>query len=73
MLTGEANFYNCKAKEESRVAILTRDTFFEIVCETPEMVLSLAQSVIARLSPMVRQVDFALDWINIESGKALYR
>ena len=63
MLTGEANFYSCSAKERSRVAILTRDTFFEIVCESPKMVLSLAHTVIARLSPLVRQVDFALDWV----------
>ena len=74
MLTGEANFYSCTAKDRTNVvAILTRDTFFQIVCETPEMVLSLSHSVISRLSPMVRQVDFALDWINIESGKSLFK
>ena len=73
MLTGEANFYSCRARETSRVAVLTRDAFFEIVCETPAMVLSLARSVVAALSPLVRQIDFAMDWINIESGKALYR
>jgi lysophospholipid hydrolase len=73
MLTGEANFYSCKAQEFSRIAILTRDTFFEIVCETPEMVLALAHNVVGRLSPLVRQVDFALDWINMESGKSLFR
>lgn len=73
MLTGEANFYCCKAREHSIVAILPREAFFTIVCETPEMVLSLAHQCIIRLSPMVRQVDFALDWLNIESGKALFR
>ena len=73
MLTGEANFYTCEAREASRVAVLSRDDFFEIVSETPRMVLSLAHNVIRRLSSLVRQVDFALDWINIESGKALYR
>ena len=73
MLTGEANFYTCEAREVSRVAVLSREDFFEIVSETPRMVLSLAHNVIRRLSSLVRQVDFALDWINIESGKALYR
>jgi lysophospholipid hydrolase len=73
MLTGEANFYTCKALEKSYVAILTQENFFEIVCESPAMVLSLAHSTIASLSPLVRQVDFALDWITIESGKALFR
>ena len=73
MLTGEANFYTCEAREVSRVAVLSREAFFEIVCENPRMVLSLANNVIRRLSSLVRQVDFALDWVNIESGKALYR
>ena len=73
MLTGEANFYTARAKELTRVAMLTKDTFFSILSETPEMVLSLAHSTICSLSPMVREVDFALDWINIESGKALFR
>lgn len=26
-----------------------------------------------RLSPFVRQIDFALDWVFLESGRALYR
>ena len=50
-----------------------RDAFFEIVCVSPRMVLGLSRSVVAKLSPTVRQVDFALDWIHIQSGKALYR
>lgn len=29
--------------------------------------------MVRRLSPFVRQVDFALDWIFLESGRALYR
>ena len=39
----------------------------------PNVVLQLARIVISRLSPFVRQIDFALDWIYIESGRALYR
>jgi lysophospholipid hydrolase len=73
MLTGEANFYTCKAEVPSQVAILSREVFFEVVSETPQMVLSLAHNVLRRVSPLVREVDFALDWINIEGGKALYR
>ncbi len=73
MLTGEANFYTCKARETSRVAVLSRDAFFEVVSGAPDMVLGLARSVVAKLSATVRQVDFALDWVHIQSGKALYR
>jgi lysophospholipid hydrolase len=41
--------------------------------ERPKVVLHIARTVIYRLSPFVRQIDFALDWVYIESGRALYR
>jgi len=71
MLTGEANFYTCRAKTSSLVALLSKQSFFSIVSSTPEMVLSLAHSTISRLSPLVRRIDFALDWVNIEGGKGV--
>lgn len=39
----------------------------------PQIVLPIANTVVTRLSPFVRQVDFALDWLFIESGRAVYR
>lgn len=41
--------------------------------EQPDVILQIAHMVIKRLSPFVRQVDFALDWVFLESGRALYR
>lgn len=41
--------------------------------ERPAVVLDIANSVVKRLSPLVRQCDFALDWNFIESGRAVYR
>lgn len=41
--------------------------------EKPSIVLDIANSVIKRLSPLVRQCDFALDWVFLESGRAVYR
>ncbi|KAJ8931428.1 hypothetical protein NQ314_015667 [Rhamnusium bicolor] len=41
--------------------------------EEPKVVLYIAHLVVRRLSPFVRQVDFALDWLFIESGRAVYR
>ena len=68
ILTGEANFYTCQAKKQSIIAYLPKKSFFSIVSATPEMVLSLAHSTCKRLSPLVRKVDFALDWITLEAG-----
>ncbi|XP_037081068.1 neuropathy target esterase sws-like isoform X1 [Pollicipes pollicipes] len=41
--------------------------------EVPHVVLHVANTVIRRLSPFVRQIDFSLDWTYIEAGKAIYR
>jgi lysophospholipid hydrolase len=29
--------------------------------------------MVQRVSPLVRQIDFALEWMLVEAGKALYR
>lgn len=41
--------------------------------DRPRVVLHIANTVVKRLSPFVRQVDFALDWVFMESGRAVYR
>jgi len=33
----------------------------------------VAHLVVTRLSPFVRQIDFAMDWTFLESGRALYK
>ncbi|KAK0159924.1 hypothetical protein PV328_007384 [Microctonus aethiopoides] len=73
VLTGEPSFYNIRAKHPSRIALLSKQTFFAIMRENPTVVLHVANTVVRRLSPFVRQVDFALDWLFLESGRAVYR
>ena len=68
-LTGEANFYTCTAAQPSLVAVICKEAFFTLVSQTPEIALSLAHSTIRVLSPLVRKIDFALDWITVESGR----
>lgn len=41
--------------------------------ERPTTVIFIANSVVRILSPLVRQCDYALDWIFLESGRAAYR
>ncbi|CAL7947839.1 unnamed protein product [Xylocopa violacea] len=73
VLTGEPSFYTIRAKHPSRIALLSKPTFYAIMREQPTVVLHVAHSVVRRLSPFVRQVDFALDWLFLESGRAVYR
>ncbi|KAI4587809.1 hypothetical protein MJG53_005596 [Ovis ammon polii x Ovis aries] len=39
----------------------------------PAVVLSVAHTVVRRVSSFVRQIDFALDWMEVEAGRAIYR
>lgn len=39
----------------------------------PKVVLSVAHTVVRRMSSFVRQIDFALDWMAVEAGRAVYR
>ncbi|XP_008556860.1 neuropathy target esterase sws isoform X2 [Microplitis demolitor] len=73
VLTGEPSFYTIRAKHPSRIGLLSKQTFFAIMREKPTIVLHVANTVVRRLSPFVRQVDFALDWLFLESGRAVYR
>lgn len=41
--------------------------------ERPSTVVFIASTVVQKLSPLVRQCDYALDWIFLESGRAAYR
>ena len=47
--------------------------YSSIMSEQPRAVCGIAFDLVQRLSPIVRQIDFALDWTELEAGKALYR
>ncbi|XP_015840327.1 neuropathy target esterase sws isoform X2 [Tribolium castaneum] len=73
VLTGEPSFFTIRAKHFTRIALLSKNTFYSMMKDHPNIVLYVAHSVVQRLSPFVRQVDFALDWLFMESGRAVYR
>ncbi|XP_042227103.1 patatin-like phospholipase domain-containing protein 6 isoform X2 [Homarus americanus] len=73
VLSGDPSFFSVRAKHTARVATITKETFYAIIKETPEVVLHVANTVIRRMSPFVRQIDFALDWEHLEAGRALYK
>ncbi|KAL5008772.1 hypothetical protein ScPMuIL_014353 [Solemya velum] len=73
VLTGEPSFFTIRAKTDVRVVIISKDDFYIIMREQPSVVLNVAYTTLARMTPFVRQIDFALDWMVIEAGKALFR
>lgn len=60
VLTGEPSFYTIRAKHASRIALLSKSTFFAIMRDQPTVVLHVAHTVVRRLSPFVRQVRICI-------------
>ena len=51
----------------------SRSDFFELLRENPQIILKTAHCFSERMSGFVRQIDHALDWEQVESGRAIYR
>uniref|UniRef100_A0A8C3J8X0 Patatin like phospholipase domain containing 6 n=1 Tax=Calidris pygmaea TaxID=425635 RepID=A0A8C3J8X0_9CHAR len=72
VLTGEPLIFTIKANRDCTFLKISKSDFYEIMREQPSVVLSVAHTVAARMSPFVRQMDFAIDWMAVEAGRALY-
>ncbi len=75
VLTNEPAFFSYTVPPGTNVkcAVLNQFNVRKIMERHPHVSLSLAMSVVANLSPHVRSIDFALEWVLVESGKALYK
>ncbi|EYC02786.1 hypothetical protein Y032_0098g3120 [Ancylostoma ceylanicum] len=73
ILTNEPSFYTVRAASKATVAILGKAEFNRILEVRPHIYLPVAHSVLRRLSPFLRGVDFALDWVLVDSGQSVYR
>uniref|UniRef100_A0A1I7XT43 Swiss cheese n=1 Tax=Heterorhabditis bacteriophora TaxID=37862 RepID=A0A1I7XT43_HETBA len=73
LLTNEPSFYTVRACNKTAVAIIGKKDFNTLLEARPQIYLPVAHSVLRRLSPFLRGVDFALDWVLVDSGQAVYR
>lgn len=73
VITGEASPFTIRSRGCSKLASISKQNIYEIIGKYPHVSLKLAHQVVKRLSPFVRQIDFALDWNHVESGRAIYR
>ncbi|XP_069603783.1 patatin-like phospholipase domain-containing protein 7 isoform X1 [Ranitomeya imitator] len=73
VLTGEPLIFTIKANRDCTFLSISKLHFYEIMREQPSVVLGVAHTVVKRMSPFVRQIDFALDWMEVEAGRAVYR
>lgn len=73
LLTNEPSFFTVCAASKSTVAILGKTEFNRLLDVRPHIYLSVAHSVVRRLSPFLRAIDFALDWLLVDTGMTVYR
>ncbi|TRY81939.1 hypothetical protein DNTS_013393 [Danionella cerebrum] len=73
VLTGEPLIFSVRAQRDCCFLSISKTHFYEIMRVEPRMVLNVAHTVVRRVSSFVRQIDFALDWMALEAGRAVYR
>ncbi|EHB08210.1 Patatin-like phospholipase domain-containing protein 7 [Heterocephalus glaber] len=72
VLTGEPLMFTFRANRDCGFLSISKALFYEIMRKQPAFVLGVAHTVMKRMS-FVRQIDFALDWMEVEAGRAIYR
>ncbi len=73
ILSGEPALFSITAKQNTEIATIKKENFHKIIAVQPTVVLTVAGLIVSRMSPFVRQIDFALEWSLIEAGNALFR
>ncbi|XP_010607077.1 patatin-like phospholipase domain-containing protein 7 [Fukomys damarensis] len=73
VLTGEPLMFTIRANKDCGFLSISKAHFYEIMRKQPAVVLGMAHTVVKRMSSFVRQIDFALDWMEVEAGRAIYR
>ncbi|XP_068429903.1 patatin-like phospholipase domain-containing protein 7 [Clinocottus analis] len=73
VLTGEPLIFTVRAQRDCIFLSISKTHFYEIMRVEPKVVLNVAHTVVQRMSSFVRQIDFALDWMAVEAGRAVYR
>ncbi|XP_029921429.1 patatin-like phospholipase domain-containing protein 7 isoform X2 [Myripristis murdjan] len=73
VLTGEPLIFTVRAQRDCSFLSISKTHFYEIMRVEPTVVLNVAHTVVRRMSSFVRQIDFALDWMAVEAGRAVYR
>ncbi len=82
ILKGRFKYYftSCRSYSNTEKTLTTDDNikkknwfFFSIMKIKPKVVLNVGHAVVNRMSAFVRQIDFALDWSQLEAGRALFR
>ncbi|EPQ17431.1 Patatin-like phospholipase domain-containing protein 7 [Myotis brandtii] len=72
VLTGEPLIFTIRANRDCSFLSISKANFYEIMRKQPTVVLGVAHTVVKRMSSFVRQIDFALDWMEGDKSDCTY-
>ena len=73
ILSGESCMFTYIASTGCVLLAISRCNLFSAIKKKPEIVVKLGANIIKDLSLLVQQVDFGLDWMQLEAGSILYK
>ncbi|KAJ7201315.1 hypothetical protein GGX14DRAFT_552016 [Mycena pura] len=72
-LCNTASYVDIKAKTDVYVGFLPSHALERLLEKRPIVLLTLAKRLISLLSPLLLQIDSALDWMQVNAGQVLWR
>jgi lysophospholipid hydrolase len=70
---GYPSFISLSAKTKVQVAFFPKAMVDRMVERCPLVLLTLAKRLMKHVSPLVLQIDLALEWVQVSAGQVLYR
>lgn len=71
-VTGEPSFFSIRSTTYCHLICITKANLYKIMSHAPRAICGPAYDLVQRISPLVRELDFGLDWMELEAGRALY-
>lgn len=72
-ISSYAAFVDVRAKQDTCVAILSKSTFEHLAEKYPWLYIGAAKSLTTLLARPIVQLDFALEWISLKSGRTVFK
>ncbi|BFZ59130.1 phosphatidylcholine and lysophosphatidylcholine phospholipase [Saitoella coloradoensis] len=72
-VSGFRSFIDVRARSDVLVGFLPRASLERIMEKHPIVLLTMAKRLISFMSPLILQIDFALEWVQVSAGEKIYR
>lgn len=71
-ISSRRSFVDVTAKTDVYVGFLPRASIERIVEKYPIVLLTMAKRLTSLLPPLIRHIDFALEWVQVDAGQTIF-